>query len=173
MRFSSVNSPAIYEALHVPRGSNDSSRNLSLLMRLARVAETDRHEAGGEELLDGIINRNILRSLLTTLHHRDLATTRHSRRTALLAVALAEHLGWEGRSLKLLEVAALLHDIGKIGVPDHILFKPSRLSADELELIALHYNIGLDVLQACRVDRTVLEIVGQAQARYGGGDPLK
>ncbi len=173
VRHGGADYPEVCEALHVPRGSNESSRNLSLLMRLARVAETARPEAASGDALDGIINRNILRSLLTTLHHRDLAAARHSRRTALLAVALAEHLGWEGRTLKLLEVAALLHDIGKIGVPDNILFKPSRLSADELELIALHYNIGLDVLQACRVDRTVLEIVGQAQSRYGGGDPLK
>ncbi len=166
-------SPAEYEPLHVPRGRQESSRNLALLMRLARVAEIDRTETTSGEQLEGIINRSILRSLLTTLQYRDRATTTHCRRTALLAVALAEHLGWDGRNLKVMEVAALLHDIGKIGVPDHILFKPTRLSPDELELIALHYNIGLDVLQACRVDRIVLEIVGQAQARYGGGDPLK
>lgn len=171
-RLADSSSPAMYEPLHFPRGRGESSRNLSLLMRLARLADSDRQEPG-DELLGGMIHRRILRTLLTTLHYRDPATTRHSRRTAMLAMTLAEHLGWDGRALKLLEVAALLHDIGKIGVPDHILFKPGRLSPDELELIALHYNIGLDVLQACRVDRAVLDIVSQAQARYGGEDPLK
>lgn len=165
--------PAWQDALHVPHLQSGSSRNLSLLMRLARLAETERDATPTSNSLNSIINRSILRSLLTTLHHRDPWTIRHSRRTAQLSLALAEHLGWEGRNLRLLEVAALLHDIGKVGVPDNILFKPGRLSADELELIALHYNIGLDVLQASRVDRIVLEIISQAQARYGGGDPLK
>lgn len=166
-------SAALHEMWHTPRVLGESTRNLSLLMRMARVAEADRQQEPTGDSLEGIINRNILRCLLTTLQYRDSDTIRHSRRTAALSVVLGEHLGFEGRALKLLEVAALLHDIGKIGVPDHILFKPARLSPDELELIALHYNIGLDVLQACRVDRTVLEIVSQSQARYGGEDPLK
>ena len=73
-------------------------------------------------------------------------------------------MGWEGRHLQVLEVSALLHDIGKIAVPDSILFKPAKLSPDEMELMALHYNVGLDVLQACSVDHEVLQIVSQSQS---------
>lgn len=125
------------------------------------------------ETLDGIIPRHVLRRLLAALQFRDPGTIRHGRRVAILAVALAEHLGWEGRQLKVLEVASLLHDIGKIGVPDTILYKPAKLSDDELELMSLHYGIVLDVLQACHVDREVLQIVSQSQVACGGPDALK
>ncbi|MBI1346841.1 diguanylate cyclase [bacterium] len=156
-----------------PHAGCDASRNLALLMRMSCTAVREAETPELHASLDGIISPSVLRNLLSGLHHRDINTMRHSRRVALLAVGLAEYLGWEGHALKLLEVAGLLHEIGKIGVPDHILFKPGRLSPDELELIALHYNMGLDVLQACRVDRSLLELLSQAQARYGGGDPLK
>jgi diguanylate cyclase (GGDEF)-like protein/PAS domain S-box-containing protein len=123
--------------------------------------------------LDGIIPRHVLRRLLSALQFRDPGTVRHGRRVALLAVGLAEHLGWDGRQLKVLEVASLLHDVGKLGVPDTVLFKPAKLSEDELELMALHYGIVLDLLQACRVDPEVLQIVSQSQVTHAGIDGIK
>lgn len=141
-----------------------------LQLGLAENGETPRESA---ESLDGIIPRHVLRRLLSALQFRDPGTIRHGRRVAILAVALAEHLGWDGRQLKVLEVAALLHDIGKIGVPDTVLYKPAKLSDDELELMSLHYGIVLDVLQACRVDREVLQIVSQSQVACGGTDAQK
>ncbi len=153
------------------RATSDSSRALLGLLALAETAATDIADGSPELTLEGVISKTVLRSLLGALHQRDIATVRHSRRVALLAVGLADHLGWEGRHLRVLEVAALLHDIGKIGVPDNVLYKPGKLSPDEMELMALHYNIGIDMLQACRVDRQVLEIVDQSQRAYvPGGD---
>ncbi len=137
-------------------------RSLVNLLNLGR-GDDPRFPAEPQHTLDGIIHRGVLRRLLSALQQRDPGTVRHARRVALLAVGLAEHLGWEGQQLKVLEVAALLHDIGKIGVPDSILFKPSRLSPEELDLMALHYGIALDVLQACRVDPQILRIVGESQ----------
>ncbi len=113
-----------------------------------------------------VISRPALTSLLSALHYRDVATVEHARRVALLSLGMATQLGWEERELKVLEVAALLHDIGKIGVPDSILFKPSALSPDEAELMSLHYHIATDVLQAYRVDPEVLEIVRQCHEHY-------
>lgn len=140
----------------------DSSRSLLSLFAVSRIAEADCHRGASETNLNGIISRRVLRSLLTALQFRDPATVQHGRRVAHLALGLAQHLGWEGRHLQVLEVAALLHDIGKIGVPDSILFKPAKLSPDELELMVLHYNVGVDVLQACLVDHEVLQIVSEA-----------
>lgn len=120
--------------------------------------------------LDGVISKHLMRSLLATLQQRDLDTIRHSRRVAILASGLAQHLGWESRSLRVLEVAALLHDVGKIGVPDHILFKPGKLNNEELDLMSLQYDVGLCVLQACHLDPQVLQIVAQAQGRHNGND---
>ena len=145
----------------------DSSRILLGLMTLARRAD---ESDGPSESLGGAISREVLRSLLTALHHRDENTILHSRRVALLCVGIGRFLGWNEQQLKMLEVAALLHDIGKIGVPDHILFKPGKLSADEAELMALHHNIAIDVLQACRVHKEVLDIVLQSHLHYNGAN---
>ena len=156
---------------NISRATSDSSRALLGLLALSQTAANDLADGSPEQTLEGVISKTVLRSLLGALHQRDVATVRHSRRVALLAVGLANHLGWEGRHLRVLEVAALLHDIGKIGVPDNVLYKPGKLSPDEMELMALHYNIGIDMLQACRVDPQVLEIVDQSQRAYTpGGD---
>lgn len=145
---------------------SDSSRVLLGLMALSHKARSGPH--ADQELLEGVIESGVLRSLLSALHYRDPSTLHHVRRTANVATALARFLGWDGRHLKVLEVAALLHDMGKIGVPDNVLFKPAVLSPDESELMSLHYNIGLDVLQACRVDPAVLDFVGSTHSFTDG-----
>ncbi|MGQ0635157.1 MAG: diguanylate cyclase [Planctomycetaceae bacterium] len=156
--------PQVSDALSLPdvpvqsRPPTDSSRVLLGLIELSRKAGV---EAG--DSLEGIISPTALRRLLSTLHFRDVGTVLHSRRVARLAVGIAEFMQWEGRSLRLLELAALLHDIGKIGVPDNVLFKPGKLNPDEAELMSLHHKVAVDVLQACRVDREVLQIVAQSR----------
>ena len=147
------------------RGRRDfeSTRSLLGLLDLAVLGKTP---AGTDDPSHGAIRRPILKNLLTALHYRDLETVRHSRRVSILAAGLARHLGWDGKTLKMLEVAALLHDIGKLGVPDNILFKPARLSPEEQELMLLHYHVSLDVLQACQVAPEVLQIIGQSQHAY-------
>src|ERR1700689_3887424 len=108
---------------------HDSSRLLLGLMTLNKRAEQmGQTVSSAAESLSGIISKGVLRSLMSALNFRDAATIRHSRRVALLATGIAKHLGWEAQQIMLLEVAALLHDMGKIGVPDNILFKPGRLS---------------------------------------------
>ena len=87
----------------------------------------------------------------------------HSRRVSKLAVGIARHLRWEEADLRRLEVAALLHDIGKIGVPDNVLFKPGKLNHDESDLMALHHRVSVDVLQAARVDAEVVRIISQSR----------
>jgi diguanylate cyclase (GGDEF)-like protein/putative nucleotidyltransferase with HDIG domain len=145
--------------------STGASRSLLKLMQLARRAET----SNDSDVLSGIVSPNVLRSLMSALHYHDVATVRHSRRVAVISVGIARVLGWEGRDLKLLEVASLVHDIGKIGVPDNILFKPGKLNQEEQELMELHYNIGVDVLQATQVDRDVIEIVSQSHRHLDAG----
>ena len=158
--------PATLSLREAVSQTSDSSRNLLGLMALANAAHRDLKSGSPETTLDGVISKAVLRSLLGALHYRDVATLRHSRRVALLAAGLAHHLGWEGRHLRVLEVAALLHDVGKIGAPDNVLYKPGKLSVEEVELMDLHHAIGLNVLQACRVDPEVLRIVDQAHRAY-------
>ena len=142
----------------------DSSQVLLGLLTLADNCIS--HPRAEDDETGDVIARPALTSLLSALHYRDVATVEHARRVAMLSLGMASQIGWDGRELKILEVAALLHDIGKIGVPDSILFKPSALSPDEAELMSLHYYIANDVLQAYRVDPEVLEIVRQCHEHY-------
>ena len=146
--------------------ASESSRALLNLLRISQTAAREMLEATAESTFAGVISKGVLRSLLGTLHHRHMSTLQHSRRVALLAFGLANHLGWDGKQLRILEVAGLLHDIGKIGVPDTVLEKPGRLSPEEVELITLHNNVGFDILQACRVDRQVQQAISQTQEAY-------
>ncbi|MGE5194084.1 MAG: HD domain-containing phosphohydrolase, partial [Deltaproteobacteria bacterium] len=139
----------------------ESSRLLVELIALSEVARSS--QANDNGAFDGIVSPVILRKLLAALHFRDLATVHHSRRVSQLAVNIARHLRWEAAGLQQLEIAALLHDVGKIGVPDNILFKPGKLNAEEADLMSLHRSVSFDVLQAARVDPQVMEIVIQSR----------
>ncbi len=146
----------------------DSSHILKQLLALSDENEEFSLEGNESDDVDQVISRKHLRQLLTALQARDAATLCHSRRVAFLAKGIATNLGWEGIHLKRLEIAALVHDIGKIGVPDHILFKPGKLTSDEIELMSHYHNIGLDVLQACRTDHEVLTILSQTRYHFSG-----
>ena len=128
------------------------------LVRQADEAET----ADEDDPYESLIHSPVLRSLLSAIHYRDEATAYHSRRVALTSVGIARELGWDEDQLRVLEVAALLHDIGKIGVPDSILHKPGTLSPDEAELVSQNQNVGLTILQACRTHTEVVNLIGQA-----------
>lgn len=143
-----------------------------LLLDLLRLSRSDNGASAGEsaaESLDGVIRRPVLRSLLAAMRLRDVYTIQHVRRTAIFATGLARFLGWDGTALRKLEIAALLHDIGKIGVPDHVLFKPGALNPAEQELFSWQHHVGLDVLQACKVDQEVLDIITQSSPHFDDG----
>lgn len=144
----------------------DSSRVLLGLVNLVRRAERDRAPEYADVKLYGLISPRVFRSLLNGLLFRDPLTLRHSQRVGRLAMGLAKYLGWEDRNLKAIQIAALLHDLGKIGVPDSILFKPARLNFDELRLMTKNYLIGVDLLEMCRVDPLIVRIITDSHYRY-------
>lgn len=86
------------------------------------------------------------KSISLALKNRDAYTRLHSDRVMEISLAIADHLGLTERECKLLKIAAALHDIGKIGIPDSILLKPSRLSSEEFTIMQTHPDIGADVL---------------------------
>ncbi len=86
-------------------------------------------------------------ALTSALAYRDLTTAEHSRRVADLCVNVADGLMSPSQSY-LLEIAALLHDIGKIGVPDAVLLKAEALTPDERELMRTHQRQGRELLRA-------------------------
>jgi len=83
-----------------------------------------------------------VRSLMIRLAHKDSSTEEHTRRVALLAVQMGEHLGLAPGRLRQLAIGGLLHDIGKLSVPSSILQKPAALTDDEFEVIRRHPGWG-------------------------------
>jgi HD-GYP domain-containing protein (c-di-GMP phosphodiesterase class II) len=87
-----------------------------------------------------------VRALTVRLAEKDAYTERHTRRVALLAVQVGEVLGLSGARLRTLAIGALVHDIGKLSVPDTILRKPAALDDDEFAVIRRHPEWGAKLL---------------------------
>ena len=105
-------------------------------------------------------------ALMAALQQRDLATAAHCRRVADLSVLVGEDL-LDARDCLVLEVAALLHDIGKIGVPDAILLKPGALTPEEFEIMDRHSYIGIEIIQSAFKSNELTYIVRTHHAYYG------
>lgn len=110
----------------------------------------------------------MLETLASTIDAKDKYTNGHSMRVAIYATRLAEALGWDEDKVEKLRYEALLHDIGKIGVPDVILNKPSKLSAVEFGLIKSHTVIGSDILKNMVAVPNASEVARHHHERYDG-----
>ncbi|MDO5155230.1 MAG: HD-GYP domain-containing protein [Eubacteriales bacterium] len=93
------------------------------------------------------LSLKMLETLARALDAKDKYTNGHSARVAVYSTKLAKELRWDDAAIENLKFEALLHDIGKIGVPDSILNKPDRLSETEFNLIKSHSLIGADILK--------------------------
>lgn len=88
-----------------------------------------------------------LRALTSAIDAKDRYTRGHSERVAYMATRLGEAIGLDAESAQRLHIAGLVHDVGKIGVPEAVLGKPGRLTDDEFALIKLHPEIGHRILK--------------------------
>ena len=104
-------------------------------------------------------------ALLSALAFRDRHTAMHCSRVSQLCVAIANDL-MTPQELYALEIAALLHDIGKIGVPDNILFKPGPLTDDEWCVMNGFHEIGVEIARSAFADEKVAEIIGNYHSVY-------
>ncbi len=106
-------------------------------------------------------------ALVAALAFRDRATAEHSRRVADLCVMLAEDLTTR-RECYLIEMGALLHDIGKMGVPDSILLKPGPLTDSEWEVMEKHDLIGAEIIRAAFASPQLSDIIEAHHYFYAG-----
>ncbi|MBP7587787.1 MAG: HD domain-containing protein [Thermoanaerobaculia bacterium] len=107
-------------------------------------------------------------SLAAAIEAKDPTTVGHVQRVARLAERLGQELGLGGRDLQLLAYGALLHDVGKIGVPEAILNKQGPLDESETAVMHQHVEIGLKILGNIEVMREVLPLVKYHQERWDG-----
>jgi putative nucleotidyltransferase with HDIG domain len=107
-------------------------------------------------------------ALANAVDARDAYTAEHSRRLATLAVATGRELGCDEATLQVLWWGALLHDIGKIAVPDAILRKPAPLTAEEWEVVRRHPDVGARIVAPVRHLQQVIPIIRHHQERWDG-----
>jgi putative nucleotidyltransferase with HDIG domain len=127
-----------------------------------RAADLVAHE---EDFLGGRV-----RALLVRLAEKDPSTEGHTRRVAALAVAIGESLGLPDHRLRQLALGGLLHDIGKLAVPNEILNKPGRLTDEEFDEIRRHPGAGRELLtELGGFSPLVIELVESHHERLDGG----
>jgi diguanylate cyclase (GGDEF)-like protein len=124
--------------------------------------------AGDNQLVQ--VRLGIASSLFAALQLKHAAIAGHSLRVALTTSAWALKLGLPPQERDHIEIAALLHDVGAIGIPDHVLMKPAPLDTDETALMAGARRLGLEILRrSCAVE--ILEIVEHVSAWFNGNGP--
>jgi len=109
-----------------------------------------------------------LEALVAMLDAREHYTGRHSSRVREMAVVLGRYMGVDKEYLQALASGALLHDIGKIGIPDAILNKPGRLAGDEWDIMRRHAEIGYSIIRSSPYLRDAAEIVRAHHERFDG-----
>jgi HD-GYP domain-containing protein (c-di-GMP phosphodiesterase class II) len=110
----------------------------------------------------------VIRALLSALKCKDEYTWGHSLRVAYFCVSVAKEMGFSEAEIYELEVSALFHDISKIGVPDTVLLKPSRLTDDEFLEMKLHPSKSFEILQDFPIFNKIANNVKYHHERFDG-----
>lgn len=111
---------------------------------------------------------DMIQTLRYTVEAKDTYTRGHSDRVSEYSVLIGEKLGLSDEEIKTLRIGGLFHDIGKIGIPDSILLKPSKLTDDEYSEIKNHPSIGAHILGAATIFKDIIPIVKHHHERYDG-----
>jgi response regulator RpfG family c-di-GMP phosphodiesterase len=142
-----------------------------ILYLLNRSAERMENVALYEGLYENMLST--LNSMAKILDARDPHTSQHSTRVTTLSVAMANILKLSDDEKDVLYIAASLHDIGKVGIPDSILLKPGTLTDEEFMIIKRHPDIGADILKPIPPMSRETEVIRYHHERYDGkGYPL-
>jgi diguanylate cyclase (GGDEF)-like protein len=142
-------------------------RELALLGGLAQQAKLAIANASSYEGLERTFVSTV-EALANALEANDEYTSDHARWITNLSLRVGRELGLDERALKCLELGALLHDIGKIGIPSDVLSKPGRLTAAERTLVQTHPELGERIIAPIDRLQTVRPIVRHCHERWDG-----
>jgi putative nucleotidyltransferase with HDIG domain len=143
--------PVERELYTAHRTYTDSARLTKSVLddvRLGRVIDTPATKSAVESCVESILRSPDALLLLTNLRNKDAYTAEHSLNVSILTLALGRHMGLDREKLVELGMCALLHDVGKMLVPDEILNKEGRFTDEEFETMKQHTVYGRDLLMA-------------------------
>jgi len=109
-----------------------------------------------------------LRTLLRALDKKDSVPAGHSERVARYSIMIADEMGFSAEEKERLEFAALMHDVGKVGIDDRILNKPARLTDKEFSEVKQHAEIGEDIIKQIKHFGTTAPLVRHHHERFDG-----
>ena len=118
--------------------------------------------------VDAQLAEGVLFSLAKVVEQRDCHTAGHCERLAFTGVALGVELGLDSASLLTLYLGGYLHDVGKVGIPDSILFKPGKLTDNEWETMRTHTIRGEEICHPLKSFRPVLPLIRSHHERLDG-----
>lgn len=122
-----------------------TKEDAQLLEKFARLIGRKLYSTVNSERMKKLIKEIVL-AITSAIDKRDRYTHEHSRNVARISVMLGRKLGLPEKELEDLEISAMLHDVGKIGIPDSILLKPGRLTPEEFDYIKKHTVFGAEIL---------------------------
>ena len=165
-------------ALDIARGRFGREVKVSGRDEVADLAYTFNHMSRELAGFDGENHRLIaalergyldtIRALASAIDAKDPYTRGHSERVATLSVEIGRELGLTGPALLALEYAGVLHDIGKIGVPEQLLRKPARLTPEELTMVRSHAVVGAEIVEGIAFLRDAEPAIRHHHERWDG-----
>jgi diguanylate cyclase (GGDEF)-like protein/putative nucleotidyltransferase with HDIG domain len=140
----------------------------SYRLYLGKLEDEKRHV---EEMAN--LHLRTIEALALAIEAKDHTTHEHLQRVRIYAIEVGKEMGVTGAELEALHAAALLHDIGKLAVPEHIISKPGRLTPEEFEKMKIHTLVGAEILERVRFPYPVVPIVRAHHEKWdGSGYPL-
>jgi putative nucleotidyltransferase with HDIG domain len=139
-------------------------------VRLGRSINTTAAKKVVADMVDSVIRNPDALMCLNQLKNKDEYTALHSLRVCVLALAFGRHLDLTNEELNTLGIGALLHDVGKMKVPNDVLNKPGRLTEQEFELMKSHVPHGVEILEKTHgIAPASIDVARFHHERYGGG----
>ena len=135
----------------------------SYRLYLGKLADEKRHV---EEIAD--LHLRTIEALALAIEAKDQTTHDHLQRVRVYASEVAKELKVTAEEMEALQAAALLHDIGKLAVPEHIVSKPGRLTPEEFEKMKIHPVVGAEILERVRFPYPVVPIVRAHHEKFDG-----
>ena len=135
--------------------------------RMKKMLERQAHQMALMEQQIQMGNETII-AIAKAVDAKDERTSQHSQRVSEYSVMIARELGFDREELENLRRAALMHDIGKIGIPDNILNKPARLTDEEYAVMKSHVTRGAEILKDFTLIKNVVEGARYHHERYDG-----
>jgi diguanylate cyclase (GGDEF)-like protein/putative nucleotidyltransferase with HDIG domain len=135
----------------------------SYSLYLGRVDEQQKHIAEMAQL-----HWRTIEALALAIEAKDETTAAHLKRVQIYAVEMAKELQLSDAEIKAVEAAALLHDIGKLAVPEYIISKPGRLTPEEFDKMKIHPVVGAEILERVSFPYPVVPVVRSHHEKYDG-----